>query len=448
MKPIERGSVEALLGLRRWRWYRRVVPFFIGLAAISAVARADIRITLLSDGAHPLDQTTDVQLIRFGTAEAEARVWQGMPLFAYDEIRCPKGQVRAEISTSASILRLSGPFRVVVWGEQNGVLSAEVYSGRMDVQAGEPTSLKAGPVTLGSSSTVYGFSISSAQGDAQKVCVVYEGEVRFQAGAESTLVQAGQSIAVPPSGDWMVSAVGDSEVRVTAQRFASMDAAKAISAGIKTGAADRDTLEARYTAALRSPDDVAAQANLGITQVALRLPTQALYQLKRADVNVVDTAVVQRAEIAAARSEAYIQLGRRDDAVAVLDSAQLALPNTSVPKELAGGRELTIKFRDPGEIPDSQKYLFDLVEQRQYREASVGFDGRIRSGKADSRDYYGLALSQSRLGQERPASINASLALKFAAQDSLLSDEELGRAQQMEKPLRMVLPNHYQQIAK
>ena len=74
---------------------------------------------------------------------------------------------------------------------------------------------------------------------------------------------------------------------------------------------------------------------------------------------------------------------------------------------------------------DEQAALFELLSHGKYQETIPGFEQRVNEKRADSRDYYGLALAYEQLKDNKRTAAYANVALKLFEADHRMSKKEV-----------------------
>ena len=382
-------------------------------------------ITLIARESRPLGSTDAVSCVHFASHEAERTISTGTLLAPYDELTCRQPNISIEVADARSRVRLSGRFRAILVTSSPDPLTIVLLGGTADVIADGPTSLAAGPVILGSTGTIYGARLGEEGWEGVSMAVVYEGEITCQAGGGPVSIPAGSSATLTPSERPRLGALPDSDIVATASRMARVDVAKAIAAGTDANLAfaNRDSLSARYADVLRRPTDAGARTNLGLTQMALYLPGEALHHLDRAAVATAPQDTILHLVIAAAQSAALAQLGQSQRAMVLQSEARQRWGSAEAVKPVAVGRHLNFVPDDSIAFRDGEQFWRKLGADSSHR-AILFFEGRARGDSANATDFFRLAIARKQAGMFDAAGVAAAYALSRDSAQQVLSDSD------------------------
>jgi hypothetical protein len=226
------------------------------------------------------------------------------------ELSCPNG----------SNLRFTSPFFAVVLPQSEGQDCAiQLGQGGVDMLTDTSTNVQTpGEVTMGSEHTIYGVRVFRE--NFRREAMVYDGAVRVW-----TRTTQGSGRVFPAGAKAVIEGVAgstvsrkeiiDSDIQSAATLHAHIDVIKARAAGSTIENLDETyaNLKSSYVKVLTAPADPQLRLEIAVQQVNLRIPTEALYHLKRAE-GRTPQGDHERAMIALTRSIAYQQLGNQEEA--------------------------------------------------------------------------------------------------------------------------------------
>jgi tetratricopeptide (TPR) repeat protein len=223
------------------------------------------------------------------------------------ELACPRG----------SRITVAGPYSLVVLPGAGQDCAFNLLRGTLHVLGEQATRIESGLVVMGSKRTHYGVAQQRRTGEAPRTQVfVYEGEALCRPDPESAArtVRGGSKVQVGLAV-WQRSDLDHRDMEQTAGTLAWMDLAKARGAGLppENAGLRYEQLRDLYLRVLNNPEDVQSRLQLARTQVALRIPRGALYQLDRAEA-VLAAQDPRIASVAAARGDAYQAMGDQERA--------------------------------------------------------------------------------------------------------------------------------------
>lgn len=281
--------------------------------AVPGAAAQSVTITGLAQELDALDSTTDVRLIRFADFTEQASVRVGEELAPGDQLSSVSGKTTLELRCpEGSLLRFSGPFRLLLDAPESGDCAINFLSGTLNVLTDKRTEIEAGGVLLGSEGTHYEVELRSGatRGDARRVRV-YDGRVWMRmpsTGLHARLAQ-GWALALPEPaalGDVEDDAVevaktpiAPRDLAASADRMASFEASQALRrepAALRVELAA--VLRTRYQAVLENPDDLSSRLELAQVQQANKVDLAGTYHTRRA---------VEQIERAAGDSESTVE---------------------------------------------------------------------------------------------------------------------------------------------
>ncbi|HSL83071.1 MAG TPA: hypothetical protein VLF66_09855, partial [Thermoanaerobaculia bacterium] len=262
-----------------------------------------------------LESTREATLLRLGSVSEEPLV-RCAELDLGDEVRCPSGAVTVEVRCpGGSRMVLSERFRVSVVPPEDGQdCKVDLRSGATEAASDRGTGVQGGPVAAGALRTQYEVRVDRRADGATQTVTVFDGEVAVRAlgGAEALTVSAGAKV-LHQGREWDHRRLDQSDVLRVAQISARLAAAKAPTKSRSDAGTVYRELIGLYQKTLTRPDDAGARLELADAQLSYQLPTEALFQLQKAE-SMEPAEPELKARIPLAQSKAYEQLGQNDKA--------------------------------------------------------------------------------------------------------------------------------------
>ncbi|HEX9734404.1 MAG TPA: hypothetical protein VGG06_20725 [Thermoanaerobaculia bacterium] len=374
----------------------------LGLLAATPAAPQAV-VSALARGPEPLTTTTDVHCSRFASFEDEPEVVAGMELEPGDLLASVTADVDLELTCpNGSLLRFTGGFRVMVEAAAGDACAVNFLSGTLDVLTDKETEVHAGGVVLGSEGTQYSVSLSREGTGTDWKCWVYDGRVRWTTPeVDDRWLGAGTRLRLADrqhdAGVTVETRITEQELTHAALRYATFDVARSRTGRgqVEDPRAAVEELSKLHFEVLARPDDSGRRVELAKKQLALRIPSQAAYNLGRAGV----------------RTEQELRRYQ-------IDASSLRVPQPPVPPP----REL-VRVTDP----------VALVQTGSRDQAMAQAKKKVEAGTADSRDYYALALAYRELdgaASERAATA-AKRALRLHRADGKLLEKDIASCKRL-----------------
>ncbi|MBC8030113.1 MAG: hypothetical protein H7Z16_08370 [Pyrinomonadaceae bacterium] len=369
--------------VRRYETPNVLLSVLILMHLASLSIRAQGRITALEKNLRKADPTTEVTCSRQGQRNNRLPVTVSMALNMGDELISESGTVtvKARCGTATDLV-LSGPFRVRFLRPNNK--GCKIYSypkagGSVNVSSSVPTNMQSGEIKLGTQHTIY--------------------EVKTQLVTRTKLPRASSKMLEQQ----LIAYDGKVSARLprSSKPVIVEEGKKIVTAGTAVARVDITTQDIERTASAVARIEISQSAVPDAARPAAFLRLKALHQEVLADPN-------SRPKL--------INLVNEQHGLGIPTDPRLT--GTPTPT-----------------LTPTQAELFGLLRQRRYNEAIAGFDRRVQElGRADSRDYYGLAVAAKQLRDNKQAVSYANVALKLFEVDGRMSREELIDSQRIAKP--------------
>src|SRR6266404_3008927 len=431
---LSRGSYGKLLRLFS-------LLFFAHVLLSTAMAQATI--TALEKELKPLKTTSEIKYIRYADVIETPGVQVGMSLSIHDELRSPVGAVTLEVvCRSGSILKFSGPFRVVFEAPNSLDCAFSLLNGNVDVLTNQPTSVMSANARLAQKRTQYAVSVSRTDRGPDQEWIVYEGEVEIQTELVEKSVDAGKKLLIKAGESPLAREIEPADVSRAANVYARLDVSQWADVGDLSRQRIYAGLQVLHAKVLGSPKDVQARISLARAEMGLG-NNSALLNLNLAESFVSRDDRSQLAIIADLKGNAYVLSGKDvearaeyrkavdlDPSVAYRASVDKALADRGRYADASQSAAAPAAPASPGRV-EGQAYLFELVRAGRYREAVAGFERILSREGPNSRNYYGLSLSYAGMGDMLQAARVAREALETNRRDHRLSEEEQDAAKKI-----------------
>lgn len=444
---------------RRWL---TLVSLLVCVLVLSIKGECQIKVTLLMKGKTPLKSSSEIKVSQFGLW-TPTDVQVGMVLNPGDLMECANGGLTMEIRIGKTLAKLTERFRFAVLPPSGNAIGLNLLSGTANIQTSTNTWVSAGTSIMGSRGTEYEVrAFSSKLQTPVQECIVFEGRVDFKSQAlpndsldgyqkepfrtappakpVSFIISSGEKISVnkyPASP--APEKIDKEDIVSAAVLYATTDTGKAQMVGSVSDPIETQArLMERYETIFLDPQNPAKRIQLAVEQVNLKIGEEAFYQLDKAEQFTPAADANGQATIALTRGAALTQVGRPGEASREFQKAQKADPSvfndgslrklgfndasmTVITHAIGTGEGVTETF--------DQYILFRLLNEGRFQEALNGFQGRIKRGQSDSRDYYGMSEAYFSLESKSAAAASARTALDLSAQDKRLSQNDYKRAE-------------------
>jgi tetratricopeptide (TPR) repeat protein len=417
--------------------------FFSQFLTTNATAQGTI--TALEKKLKRLRATKDIRCFRYADLKEASEVRVGMALSIGDELRKSEGDITLEVKcSSGSLLKFSGPFRVVFLASNGQDCAINLLNGSADVLTSQPTTVTSGPAKLATKRTQYSVEVYRTDDGPAQDWSVYEGEVEIQLGSLERRLDAGKKLVIRGRESPLSKEIEPLDISRAANIYARLDVSEAADPSGDQRQTFYAELQALHRSVLSNPKDVQARISLAQREIDRHRYTQAALNLSLTEglVNAEDHR--QLAIIAAMKGTAYSRSGRFTEANEAYLRAYYLDPSRAPSKRDADTAAAIPASRPPfatNSKPESrqprssspapsapsleeQQYLLDLIRRERYQEAIDGFQQRLRLLGPNAKDSYGLALAYSGLGDTRRAAESARQALERNKIDHSLSEQE------------------------
>jgi tetratricopeptide (TPR) repeat protein len=414
--------------------WRLILLLIFSLLISGQFLRGQTKITLLEKDSHPLVSTDEVKCIRFADFSRNP-VEIDMELEVGDVLESNSDSIRLVIEQfGAAKMIFSGHFRVVITSLKSEHFAINLLLGRVDIQSDSLSSVQSGEVLLGSESTQYALSVRKAGNEIKQEIFVHEGRIKVNLPELETHLSFGENLVKSPAKKTIIKKISFQDISHTSNLYSRIDVAKAINVGLKSS--DAIDVYARlkelYQQVNTTPQDPKSRLALANEQIVLKIPSGAIYNLNQAEKYLPVSDSSKRAQIYLTKGVVYSKIGQKEIAQKQFQKAKLLDPNVlqKVNKQKLRmdsnvKRQFKITPTPSQRTPYSQKDLFNLLKGGQIEKAIKEFKKRLEGLNANSKDYYGLAISYKQMGDNKRASSFAREALKLTNTDRKLSMVEI-----------------------
>jgi hypothetical protein len=265
--------------------------------------------------------TGKVTITSLGSSEAQPALLR-QALEIGDQIATAEGPALIELTCpGGSQVKFHGDLRTVIRPSAEGQDCAfDLLSGASDIQANQPTELRAGNVTMGSKSTLYGMKVWRTPDGPNMECVVFEGEAQVWTSRQQNYrSMTSNSKAAWTRGRWAGQGrITADDIEATARIYAQTDIFRLQIQNVEVSAETRSDLIKSYTGVLARANDVQSRIDLAVIQTNAGIARQAIYYLNQAD-RIPTVTPEQRSAIASTKVVAYTKVGRQQEAAVELE---------------------------------------------------------------------------------------------------------------------------------